>query len=492
MKLSELLDGYDHEVLQGDTGQEIGGGVAYDSRKVTEGALFIAVRGFSVDGHRFVAQAVANGAVAVLVDREIGEVPAEVCVVRVADTRAASPVVASRYFGEPGQAMDMVAITGTNGKTSVAFMLEAVLRRSVNATVGVIGTAGNRIGEEPIELEKTTPTTPEAIDLQYLLAHMRDRDATAVVLEASSMALRLHRVDRCFVDVGVFTNFSQDHLDDHGTMENYRNAKLTLFKGLCRRAVVNLDDPVSQEIVELMPGDVTTFGLEDAKADFHGTDLVVDAAGTRFTLHHEGRALAVSIPVPGRFAALNALATLAICHSLGHSLEHAAAALASLPPTPGRFECYRTPAGVPVIVDYAHSPDALDNVLSTIRDFTTGRVITVFGCGGDRDPSKRAPMGEIAGRYSDLCVLTSDNPRSEDPEKILDDIVPGISGTGTPFERVSDRREAIRTALLAAHEGDTVLVAGKGNENYQIIGDRTIHFEDMETVRELSEDSATQ
>ncbi|GKQ39570.1 UDP-N-acetylmuramoyl-L-alanyl-D-glutamate--2,6-diaminopimelate ligase [Streptomyces sp. A012304] len=490
MKLSELLDGYDHEVIQGDTGTEIGGGVAYDSRKVTEGALFVAVRGFSVDGHRFVTQAAARGAAAVLVDHEVEDVPEDVCVVRVADTRAASPVVASRYFGEPGRAMDMVAITGTNGKTSVAFMLEAVLRQSAKATVGVIGTAGNRIGEEPIALEKTTPTTPEAIDLQYLLGHMRDRGASAVVLEASSMALHLHRVDHCFVDVGVFTNFSQDHLDDHGTMENYKNAKLTLFKGLCRRAVVNSDDPVSAEIAALMPGAVTTFALEDAEADFHGDDLVVDAAGTRFTLRHEGRALPVTIPMPGRFAALNALATLAICHSLGHSLEDAVAALAELPPTPGRFESYRTPAGVPVIVDYAHSPDALDNVLSTIRDFTTGRVITVFGCGGDRDATKRAPMGEIAGRYSDLCVLTSDNPRSEDPEKILDDIVPGITATGTPFERISDRREAIRAALLAAREGDTVLVAGKGSENYQILADRTIHFEDMETVRELSEELA--
>ncbi|WP_189188198.1 UDP-N-acetylmuramoyl-L-alanyl-D-glutamate--2,6-diaminopimelate ligase [Streptomyces albiflavescens] len=484
MKLSELLDGFDHEIVHGNTGVEITG-VAYDSRKLNQGALFIAVRGFSVDGHRFVDQAVERGATALLVDREIGDVPAGVCVVRVADTRIASPVVASRYFGEPGREMDVVAITGTNGKTSVAFMLEAVLRRA-GARVGVVGTAGNRIGEEPIALEKTTPTTPEAVDLQYLLRYMRDEGAVHVVLEASSMALELHRVDCCSIDVGVFTNFTQDHLDDHGTMENYKNAKLKLFKGLCRHAVINADDPVSAEIAALMPGAITTFSMGDPAADFYSSDLEVDAEGTRFTLHRSGRQYQVSLPVPGRFAAQNALATLAICQSLGHDLDEVVAALADLPPTPGRFESYRTPAGVPVIVDYAHSPDALDNVLSTIRDFTRGRVITVFGCGGDRDATKRAPMGEIAGRYSDFCVLTSDNPRSEDPEKILDDIVPGISPTGTSFERISDRREAIRVALSTAREGDTVLVAGKGSENYQIIGSRTIHFEDMETVRELA------
>lgn len=259
------------------------------------------------------------------------------------------------------------------------------------------------------------------------------------------MALLTHRVDRAFIDVGVFTNLTQDHLDDHGTMESYKSAKLMLFQGLCRRAVINADDPVGAEIQALMPDAVTTYAV-DAEADYRATDLVVDAAGSRFTLHHDGSKYPAAIPVPGRFSVSNALATLAACHLLGHDLAALVGALDRMPPIPGRFERYVSPQGTSVIVDYAHSPDSLEQVLTTVRGFATARIITVFGCGGDRDATKRGAMGQIAGALSDLCVLTSDNPRTEDPEAILDQITPGsaaraprTSGSPTAVRRSGSR-----------------------------------------------------
>ncbi|MFD9355800.1 UDP-N-acetylmuramoyl-L-alanyl-D-glutamate--2,6-diaminopimelate ligase [Streptomyces sp. NPDC060031] len=499
MKLSDLLAGQVHHVLRGDPAKTlITAGITFDVERVTPGSVFIAVPGHQEGGPVSVPAALARGAAAVVVDAGEPDLTAPMwaagaagaagsfgaCVVAVPDTRTAAAVVASRHFGEPGRQMDMVAITGTNGKTSVSYMVESVLRISEGAKVGVIGTAGSRIGDELIPMPRSVLTTPESPDLQYLLGYMRDRSTATVVLEATSMALLTHRVDRTFIDVGVFTNLTQDHLDDHGTMANYRDAKLRLFQGLCRRAVVNADDPVGAGIRSMMPGAVTTYAL-DGPADYRATDLVMSASGTRFTLHHGGRAYPASIPVPGRFSVANALGTLAACHVLGHDLGPLVAALDRMPPVPGRFERFQTPLGTSVVVDYAHSPDSLTKVLSAIRGFARGRVITVFGCGGDRDTTKRAEMGSIAGAHSDLCVLTSDNPRHEDPEAILDQIAPGLEATGTPFRRLPDRREAIAFALSAAGPDDTVLIAGKGSEPHQIVGEELIPFSDMATVREL-------
>ncbi|MER7398066.1 UDP-N-acetylmuramoyl-L-alanyl-D-glutamate--2,6-diaminopimelate ligase [Streptomyces sp. NPDC000151] len=492
MKLSELLAGQEHHTLRGDaTTTWITAGVAFDADRVAPGSLYVAVPGHRAGGPEAAAPALARGAAAVLVDARSPALPDAVwasgpgaCVIRVPDARKAAAVVASRYFGEPGRRMDVVAVTGTNGKTSVSYMVESALRLSEGAAVGVIGTAGSRIGNEQIPMPPSVLTTPESPDLQYLLSRMRDRGAGSVVLEATSMGLLTHRVDRTFIDVGVFTNLTQDHLDDHGTMANYRDAKLRLFQGLCRQAVVNADDPVGADIVAMMP-DAVTYAL-DAAADYRATHLDVDASGTRFTLHHDGRKYPAAIPVPGRFSVANALATVAACHTLGHDLGGLVAALDRMPPVPGRLERFRTPHGASVIVDYAHSPDSLHKVLTTIRGFARGRVLTVFGCGGDRDTTKRAEMGQIAGTHSDLCVLTSDNPRTEDPEAILDQIAPGLTATGTPFERLADRRQAIAFALSAADPGDIVLIAGKGSEPHQIVGERLLPFSDMATVRELA------
>ncbi|MEV0039796.1 UDP-N-acetylmuramoyl-L-alanyl-D-glutamate--2,6-diaminopimelate ligase [Streptomyces sp. NPDC050804] len=491
MKLSELLAGYDHETLRGDPETAITAGTCFDAHRVVPGSLYIAVPGHREGGPGAIGPALARGAVAVLLDAKAPEpdesvwAHTDVCVVRVGDTRTAASAVASRYYGEPGRGMDMVAVTGTNGKTSVSYMVESVLRLAEGARVGVIGTAGSRIGDEVIPMPRSVLTTPESPDFQYLLGYMRDREVGTVVLEATSMGLLTHRVDHAFADVGVFTNLTQDHLDDHGTMENYRDAKLRLFQGLCRRAVVNADDPVGAGIGALMPGAVTTYAL-DTEADYRATDLTMDAFGTRFTLHHEGRKYPAAITVPGRFSVANALATVAACHLLGHDLRGLVGALDRMPPVPGRFERFETPGGTAVIVDYAHSPDSLEKVLTAIRDFARGRVVTVFGCGGDRDSTKRARMGEIAGTYSDLAVLTSDNPRNEDPGAIMDQITPGLLATGCRFERFADRRSAIAFALADAGRDDIVLLAGKGSEPYQIVGDRLLPFSDMATVRELA------
>ncbi|WP_433700571.1 UDP-N-acetylmuramoyl-L-alanyl-D-glutamate--2,6-diaminopimelate ligase [Nocardiopsis sp. CA-288880] len=490
MKLSELLEGHDHRILHGDPDTRITAGPCLDAHRVSPGSLFVAVPGHEEGGTDGVASALARGASAVLVETGPSDpasrfAPQGACVVGVADARVAAALVSARYHGHPGRGMDVVAVTGTNGKTSVSSMYESLLRISKGARVGVIGTSGSRTGGDPVPMPRSVLSTPEAPDLQYILGRMRDRGTLSVVLEATSMGLLHHRVEGSSVDVGIFTNLTQDHLDDHGTMDDYRDAKLRLFQGMCRHAVVNADDPVGAAIPAMMPGAVTTYAI-DAEADYRATDLEVDASGTRFVLHHGGRGYPAAIPVPGRFSVSNALAALAACHWFGHELGALVDALERMPQIPGRFERFEAPHGVSVVVDYAHSPDSLDKVLRTIRGFARGRVLTVFGCGGDRDTTKRARMGEIAGTHSDLCFLTSDNPRWEDPEAIMDQVAPGLAGTGTPYERDGDRRAAISAALASAGPGDVVLLAGKGSEPYQIVGGAMLPFDDMATVRELS------
>ncbi|MER6005060.1 UDP-N-acetylmuramoyl-L-alanyl-D-glutamate--2,6-diaminopimelate ligase [Nonomuraea angiospora] len=487
MNLRDLLAGCDYRILHGDPDRaDVHAGIACHSQRLATGSLYIAIPGNRTDGHRFIADAVARGAVALLVEHPpAAPMPSHVCVVQVADTRATAPLVAARYFGNPSAELRVVAVTGTNGKTSVSYMLETALRMGTRAAVGVIGTDGSRVGDEPIGIETTTPTTPEAAELQHILRAMRDRGADTVVMEASSMALKLRRVDHTDIDVGIFTNLTPEHLDDHGTMEAYKQAKLVLFGGMCRRAVANADDPVSADIIALMPGAVTTYGLDTA-AEFRATDLRVDATGTSFILHHAGHRQPARVPVPGRFAVSNTLATLAGGHLLGHDLDTLIDTLRALPAIPGRFQTYQTPAGVSVVVDYAHSSDSLQQALTTIREFADRRVVTVFGCGGDRDPGKRAPMGEVAGTHSDVVVVTSDNPRTEDPDAIIDAIMNGLKTTPAVAERITDRRHAITRALETAEPGDIVLIAGKGAEPYQIIGERQVPFDDMSTVREIA------
>ena len=487
MKLVDLLDQHPHQLVQGTLDIEIPAGVTSDTRRVERGSLFVAVAGRRQDGHAMLHEAFEKGAVAALVAGSGSAAPVEMTIVRVPDTLAAASRAAARWRGEPGRSMKVVSITGTNGKTSVAAILESILCSLSPAPVGVIGTGGPRVDRAPLLLPVSTPTTPQAIELQAILRTMADRHTETVVMEASSIALVQHRIDHAFTDIGVFTNLSHDHLDDHGSMEAYRQAKLLLFSGLARLAVANADDPVTAEIHTLMRGRVTTFGIEQG-ADYRATDIRISAAGTAFALLHNGQRYAAGIPVPGRFAASNALAAIATCQLLGYEIDQILPALQTIGQIPGRMQTLCLPDGTTVIVDYAHSPDSLEKVLDTLRGLTTkGRIITVFGCGGDRDPGKRSSMGAIAGSLSDYVVITSDNPRTEDPESILDAIEQGLAPTGTAYDRVTDRREAIAHALSAARPDDTVLIAGKGSEEYQIIGDRTMPFQDVAVVHELAE-----
>ncbi|WP_034264980.1 UDP-N-acetylmuramoyl-L-alanyl-D-glutamate--2,6-diaminopimelate ligase [Actinospica robiniae] len=487
MKLADVLDQNQYRLVQGTLDTEISAGVTADTRNVERGSLFVAVAGHRRDGHTMLHEAFEKGAVAALVTDPESAAPAGMTVVEVPDTLAAVSFTAARLQGEPGRSMKVVSITGTNGKTSIAAILESILGHLSPAPVGVIGTGGPRIDQTPLPLKVSTPTTPLANELQAILRAMADRHTETVVMEASSLALVEHRVDHAFTDIGVFTNLSHDHLDDHGSMEAYRQAKMLLFSGLSGQAVANADDPVTAEIHTLMPGRVTTFGIEQ-DADYRAVDVRVSTAGTAFTLLHQGQRHEAGFPVPGLFAASNALAAIVVCRLLGYELEDVLPALKAVGQIPGRMQTLSLADGTTVVVDYAHSPDSLEKVLDTLRGLTAnGRLITVFGCGGDRDPAKRAPMGAIAGRLSDHVVITSDNPRIEDPESILDAIEAGLGPTGTSYDRITDRREAIARALSVARPGDTVLIAGKGSEDHQIIGDRKIPFQDIAVVRQLAE-----
>jgi UDP-N-acetylmuramoyl-L-alanyl-D-glutamate--2,6-diaminopimelate ligase len=437
--------------------------IVTDSRVAQPGALYVAMRGERVDGHQFVRAAVANGAVAVVAERE-SAVDAPQIIVE--DTRVAISRLADVYFGHPSRAMTIAGITGTNGKTTTAHLLRAVLD-AAGQPCGIIGTLGGAFREEKWPLGNTTPL---ALELHRVLAAMQSSGATAVAMEVSSHALALGRVEDVQFAVAALTNITRDHLDFHGTMERYTAAKRRLFDH-APKAVLNLDDAAGVRFKSELPH-AMTYAI-DARADVRPERVVLKGDGSTFTVD----GTPVEIFLPGRFNVRNALATFAIARSLGVSDDAIARGLAAARAVPGRME--RIGAfGIDAIVDYAHTPDALENVLHAARETTRGKLIVVFGCGGDRDPGKRAEMGEIASRGSDRVIVTSDNPRSEDPMRIAREVASRIHA-----DIIIDRRAAIRNAISEAVAGDTVIVAGKGHETYQIVGDETHPFDDRDEVR---------
>jgi UDP-N-acetylmuramoyl-L-alanyl-D-glutamate--2,6-diaminopimelate ligase len=438
--------------------------LASDSRAVRPGALFIALRGERSDGHAFVADAVARGAAAVVVEREV-DVPVPAIVV--GDTRVAASRLADAFYDRPSQTLRVVGITGTNGKTTTTHLVRAILE-DAGIRCGVIGTLGGALGERTWPLSNTTPL---ALELHALLAAQRDAGAQAVAMEVSSHALALGRVDDVRFEVGALTNITRDHLDFHETLERYVAAKRKLFD-LAPAAVLNVDDPAGARFARELP-DATTYAL-DAWATLHPRDLRLEAEGSTFRLG--GRLYTINLP--GRFNVQNALAAIGIARVLGVPDDVIAHGLASVDAVPGRMERIASD-GIDAIVDYAHTPDALENVLRAARETTKRRLIVVFGCGGDRDPGKREQMGGIASRLADRVVVTSDNPRSEDPMTIARAVANGFART----EIVLDRRDAIRRAIDDAKPGDVVVVAGKGHETYQIVGAETRQFDDRDEVR---------
>ncbi|QIA26841.1 UDP-N-acetylmuramoyl-L-alanyl-D-glutamate--2,6-diaminopimelate ligase [Thermaerobacter sp. PB12/4term] len=490
VNLQDLIAVLPDRTVTGPAGRPIQG-ITYDSRRVEPGFLFVAIRGLRYDGHSFIAEAVARGAAAVVGERPLAleGVP----YVQVPSSRLALGLLASAFYGHPSASLVMVGVTGTNGKTTTTHLIRWVLEAGGHPT-GLIGTVHNIIAGRSLPVERTTP---EAADLQKLLAAMRDEGMTHAVMEVSSHALALQRVAGCAFDVGVFTNLTQDHLDFHASMEDYAAAKARLFSRLGRNeipgttkpgpkaAVINADDPWGEFMAARSNAPVVTYGL-NRPADITARQVEVEPGGIRFILVSPQGEAPVRLRLTGRFNVYNALAAAGAGLVLGLDPATVARGLESLQAVPGRLE--RIDRGQPfaVIVDYAHTPDGLENVLRGVRELAgQGRVICVFGCGGDRDRGKRPQMGAISARLADYTVLTSDNPRSEDPEAILDDIETGVRRVpGAAYERVTDRAAAIRRALELARPGDVVVIAGKGHEDYQIFADRTIHFDDREVAAE--------
>ncbi len=470
MRLDELVAGADDARIVGDSSVEIAG-LAYDSRKAGPGTLFFCVPGEKVDGHEFAAAVVEAGAAGLVVEREL-EVDAPQVVV--ADARAAMAPLAARFWGDPTAELRVVGVTGTNGKTTTAFLVREILE-GAGVSSGLLGTVKRVVGgvEEAVER-----TTPEAIDLQATFRRMLEAGDRACAMEVSSHAMSLHRADAIDFEVALFTNLTQDHLDFHADMEDYFLAKRKLFEAGPGTSVVNVDDPYGRRLAGEF--DCVTFSAEGAGADYSARNISFDAGGAEFEVGQ----IAVRTGLPGHFNVANALGAFAVAEALGVAPEAAAAALAQAARVPGRFEPIDEGQGFAVLVDYAHTPDSLVNVLRAARRLTDGRLIAVFGAGGDRDRDKRPKMGRAGAELADLAVVTSDNPRSEDPEAIVAEIVAGAGGAAE-LEVEVDRRAAIALALGRAEPGDTVVIAGKGHEQGQEFeGGRKVPFDDREVARE--------
>ena len=474
MKLRELLK--DIPVLESTADPELEiSGVVYDSRKAAPGVLFVAVSGFASDGNRFIPMAMEKGAAAVVTaKRPEGEVP----YVLVSSDRLALALIAANYYDHPARKMTIIGVTGTNGKTSVTLLVKHVLEVCLGAKVGLIGTMENLIGTESIPTERTTP---ESFELQGLFARMYEAGCSHVVMEVSSHALALERVGGIRFQVAAFTNLTEDHLDFHKTMEAYCDAKAELFRR-CDRAVVNLDDSYGPRMLSGCCCPVVTTSVRE-QADIQARNVELHSQGIRFTAAREGETVAVELPIPGRFTVHNALTVLGIALSLGIPMEACARALSGAKGVKGRIEAVPTPnEPYTVLIDYAHTPDGLENILRSVRDFCRGRVIAAFGCGGDRDPMKRPIMGHIGVGLSDFAVITSDNPRTEEPMAIIRDILKGVNQEDGEYIVIEDRRKAIRYAMDIGKKDDIIILAGKGHETYQDIGGRKYHLDEREEV----------
>jgi UDP-N-acetylmuramoyl-L-alanyl-D-glutamate--2,6-diaminopimelate ligase len=477
--LAELVAGLD-SIVEGPAQARIHD-VTYDSRAVRPGALFVALRGARTDGHRFLAQAIESGASALLVEEPPASRPARVAVVRVPDTRSALADVASRFFAFPARGLTLVGVTGTNGKTSTVRMLESILLAS-GRSAGSLGTISVRY---PGFEEKSALTTPESLDLQRWFARMRDAGVDAVALEVSSHSLALGRVRGLRFAAGVFTHLSQDHLDFHTDMESYGNAKSMLFGAeyLAGTAVLNASDPWTPRFASVARAagrDVITYARgADARADFRTVEERVELSRSRLRVRGPDAEVEIDLRLPGDFQIDNALASLAAGRALGLAWDAIRRGLEQCPAVPGRLE--RVGESRPIVlVDYAHTPDALDQVLGRVRPLVAGRLIAVFGCGGDRDRTKRAPMARAACAHADHVIATSDNPRTEDPDAILRDVAVGLSGS---HEVLRDRRQAIERAVAIAGPDDCIVIAGKGHEDYQIVGIERRAFDDRAEAR---------
>lgn len=486
MRLKDLATEIGVREAGGDLEVEVAD-VTHDSRECREGAVFVAIRGEKVDGREFIAEALGRGAVGVISDR-IPDYVGTGAWIQVADTRAALAKAAAAVHGHPSHRLRLVGVTGTNGKTTTACLIDSIIR-AAEPNSAMIGTVHYRIGNRVMNAQRTTP---EASTVHRLLAAAVRAGCASAVMEVSSHSIEMSRANGLRFEVAVFTNLTPDHLDYHKTMENYFSAKAKLFDGTLGAppgaSVINTDDLYAAKLMEVARGRIVTYGMSD-RAQINTRGYRLDAGGLEFIASTPAGEVEVSSRLVGRPHIYNLLAAIAVGLSLGFSLDQIARGLAECRGAPGRFERVTVdgvPADFAVIVDYAHTEDALRSVLRTAREIASGegRVIAVFGCGGDRDRTKRAPMGRTAAELSDVTIVTSDNPRSEDPMAVIRDIESGLRGSGRPYIKAPDRREAIFRAVSEARPGDVVVIAGKGHETYQILRDRTIQFDDREVARE--------
>ena len=478
MTLSELLKDVNIKKIDGGGSMKISG-IACDSRKVKPGNVFVCITGYETDGHKYAKSAVENGAVAVVAEHDLPTVDVP-CVI-VDNTRKAMSEMAATFYDYPYKKFKLIGITGTNGKTTTTYLIKSILEH-LGKKVGLIGTNQNMIGDMIME---TSRTTPDSLELMQLFDMIASHNVDYVVMEVSSHALALDRVTACTFDVGAFTNITQDHLDFHKTMEEYLAAKSILFN-ICNTGVVNKDDARSEYLIEnARCRNMITYGINQ-DCDLKASNIILNEDGVKFDINYGGMEEHVDLPIPGEFSVYNALTAIGCCMAENIPLDLAVDGLHSAKGVKGRIEIVRTPGtNYTVIIDYAHTPDGLLNVINAIRGFAKGRIVTLFGCGGDRDASKRPIMGKIAGELSDFCIVTSDNPRTEDPEKIIKQVVEGVKQTDCDYKVITNRFSAIEYALDHAKKNDIILLAGKGHETYQVLGKDTIKFDEREIVQKL-------
>jgi UDP-N-acetylmuramoyl-L-alanyl-D-glutamate--2,6-diaminopimelate ligase len=487
MKLSDLLSSLHICHAKGNLDIEVKG-IETDSRKVKPGYLFIALRGFTVDGHQYVGQAAANGAVAFLVEGMDESVVLPGVFAIVPDTRRALAVIADRFYHHPTRSLNVIGVTGTNGKTSITYLIEQMMKDAGHKS-GIIGTIQMRIGDYT---EEVSNTTPESIQLQKWFSLMLDKGADHACIEVSSHALEMGRVRGCNFRTAIFTNLTQDHLDYHQTMENYRNAKSLLFSQLgntyndsqMKFAILNADDEASEYYSKVTSAQVIYYGI-DREADVRALDIKINESGTDFLLQTYKGSIPATTKMVGKFSVYNVLAATAACLAEGIPLSSIQKSLESISGVQGRFERVDEGQDYTVIVDYAHTPDSLKNVLETAKEFTKGDIYCIIGCGGDRDRTKRPIMARIAVEHARYAIFTSDNPRSEEPDHILQDMINGVKGNPSSigqYTAIIDRKEAIEDTISKARQGDCVIIAGKGHETYQIMKGQTLPFDDKQVA----------
>ena len=485
MKLSKILVGLENLKAKGDLDIDITG-LESNSKNVKEGCMFIAIKGFSVDGHDYINNAIEAGAKAIMVqegcDLKKIKLPSDVTLIMAKDTRHALAICSCNFYDNPSRKFRLIGVTGTKGKTTTTFMIKEILEKA-GYKVGLIGTIATYINGKMVS--ESSRTTPESIELQKIFAQMVEAGVEYVVMEVSSQSLKLHRVDGCDFNIAVFTNFSEDHIsaNEHPDMKDYFESKLKLFQ-MCDNGIINVDDLHVSKIPKLFPdSNIMTYGI-DNYCQMLAKDITITNSYVDFRVKVSDKNERVKVDIPGRFSVYNALAAICVAKKIGVPSDKVIEALAEIK-VPGRSEMVPNKREIPIMIDYAHSPESLQNILSAVKSYTKGRVISVFGCGGDRDKTKRPIMGEISGKIADFTFITTDNPRTESPEEIVKEIEDGIKKTKGKYKVVVDRKEAIKEAINMANKQDIIVLAGKGHEPYQEINGKKYPFDERIIVKEI-------